>query len=594
MLKNLNLFWTQSLRRQLMLSIALVHAVIMTIFIVDLVNRQSSFLYKQSISNTLSLSQTLASNSVSWVLANDIIGIEEVVDSQKQFPDLLYAMILSPDGRVLGHSDRSKVGLYIKDTESCTLLDAQATPQYLVNNDALIDISSPILVNDRLIGWARVGISQEKIHNGLAVIVRDGLWYTIFAILVGLVIAFFMARGITADLQHLIVVANQIRRGNDDIRISLERKDELGQVGITLNNMLDTISNEKDMNRMIQQELIVAKDNAESANQTKSIFLANMSHELRTPLNAILGYTQIFKKDPSLSPQQLGGIQTIHNSGNHLLLLINDILDLSKVESGRMELVPVEFHFPEFLQNVVNIIDIKVAHKKIKFIYEADQDLPIMIKADDLRLRQVLLNLLSNAIKFTQYGQCTLRVNSEDIGTATALLSIVVEDTGVGISKDMQKKVFEPFQQTGNRLQYAEGSGLGLAISSNLVQLMGGKLHLMSPINDHPSQSEGPGSRVSFTITVPVLADAKVSSDNHVLAKPVNKETPLVIPPRDILEKLSQLLSSGDIDKVINQTQRLATLDAGKYHHFARHIEQMATEFQITQLETFINKHTEN
>ncbi len=247
--------WNRSIRRQLLLGIALVHAVLMTIFVYDLVSRQRTFLHEQSISNTLSLSQTLASNAVSWILANDVIGLEEVVNSQSQFPDLLYAMILSPDGRVLGHSDRSKVGLYIEDPISCSLIDATPSSQFLINDKTLVDISSPIFANEQLIGWARVAISQKKINEGLQVITRDGIYYTLFAIVVGSIFALIMARGLTSGIQHLVRVSGKIAKGHEEERITFTRYDEIGQLGHTLNKMLDTIISQKKQTEVAQQAL---------------------------------------------------------------------------------------------------------------------------------------------------------------------------------------------------------------------------------------------------------------------------------------------------------------------------------------------------
>ncbi len=249
--------WTRSIRRQLLLGIALVHAVLMTIFVFDLVGRQRNFLHEQSISNTLSLSQSLASNAVSWVLAHDVIGLEEVINSQAQFPDLLYAMVLSPDGKVLGHSERSKVGLYIADPVSCSLIDAYPVSHYLITDEELVDIASPILANERLVGWARVGISQGKINAGLQVITRDGVYYTIFAIVVGSIFALFMARGLTRGIAHLVRGAGRIGTGKeeDERIIALDRQDELGQLGNALNNMLDRIIMQKRATEEARQSL---------------------------------------------------------------------------------------------------------------------------------------------------------------------------------------------------------------------------------------------------------------------------------------------------------------------------------------------------
>ncbi len=261
-----------------------------------------------------------------------------------------------------------------------------------------------------------------------------------------------------------------------------------------------------------EQQLIMAKELAETANYAKSVFLANMSHELRTPLNAILGYTQIFADDTTLSPKQQSGIKTMHQSGKHLLMLINDILDLSKIESGKMELVMTTFRLPEFFQGIADIIKVRTTAKELDFFYEPAAYLPDIIEADDLRLRQVILNLLSNAVKFTEKGHCTLRVQSKAVNEDKARLTVTVEDSGPGIALEMQNKIFVPFQQTGERLKYSEGSGLGLSICRKLVGLMDGELQVISPINWQPEQGEGGGSRFSFSIKVSVLNNTAIPS----------------------------------------------------------------------------------
>ncbi|MCK5193403.1 MAG: response regulator, partial [Desulfobulbaceae bacterium] len=218
-------------------------------------------------------------------------------------------------------------------------------------------------------------------------------------------------------------------------------------------------------------------------------------------------YTQLFGGDTSLTLKQQSGIQTIHQAGEHLLMLINDILDLSKIEAGKMELVKSEFRLSEFFWGIVDIIRIRARAKELDFLYEPEASLPVVIEADELRLRQVLINLLSNAVKFTNSGHCLLRVQSRSTATNKTLLTVTIEDSGVGIAPEMREKIFEPFQQSGERLKYAEGYGLGLSISRKLLHLMGGELQLVSPINEQPEAGEGPGSRFSFAIEVVVSSD---------------------------------------------------------------------------------------
>ena len=258
-----------------------------------------------------------------------------------------------------------------------------------------------------------------------------------------------------------------------------------------------------------KEEAEAAKEAADTANAAKSQFLSSMSHELRTPLNGILGYAQIFQRDKSLNKQQQDGINVIHQCGTHLLELINDILDLSKIEARKMELYPHEIHVPTFLQGVIEMCRIKASQKDISFTYQGESELPEGIYADEKRLRQILINLLGNAIKFTDSGGVSLNVSPivdryESAQSPSAKIRFQVADTGVGMSERQIAKIFLPFEQVGETSRRSQGTGLGLAISQQIAQMMDSKLNVRSQL--------GMGTTFWFDLDLPVVSTGRVAA----------------------------------------------------------------------------------
>ena len=292
------------------------------------------------------------------------------------------------------------------------------------------------------------------------------------------------------------------------------------------------------------EELTVARDAAEAANRSKSTFLANMSHELRTPLNAVIGFSQLMEKDPALAELQRRHVEIINHSGNHLLTLINDVLELSKIESGKIEMRQEEVDPLVLLKQVVGMMRLRAEQAGLALHLEAG-DLPATVVLDPLMLRQILINLLSNAIKFTPAGKVSLTVRSADRGNGIVGLHFIVLDTGIGIRTEDRGRIFRPFEQAGAPHQQG-GTGLGLSISQQYVGMMGGELVVES--------APGKGSSFSFVLDVPagkggvanpprgrVVALEAAQQGRHVLVVDDIPESRLLV--RSLIEPLGFRIS---------------------------------------------------
>ncbi|MEM7118599.1 MAG: ATP-binding protein, partial [Chloroflexota bacterium] len=416
-----------------------------------------------------------------------------------------FAILIDQQQTYLAHGldpSKQQAALLSVDPElAANLQTNNAFFTYQASNDEIYRVVHLILEN----GWGLAFFQPEDTFLAPAQAhLNQTLGIVAIFTLIVLIAAVAVARLLSRPIVQLTQLAEEVASGNLDASVELNRQDELGILGNALNTMTEQLKN-------TIGSLEQAKKTAEVANQAKSTFLSNMSHELRTPLNGILGYTQILQRQTNFEPKPTKkAIKAIEQSGEHLLILINDILDLSKIEARTIELQPTPIQLDQFLDSIVNMMIIRAEEQKLDFVEKRAANLPQAIVADETRLRQVLINLLGNGIKFTPAGHLIFQVQAieaenQSLQNDCVKLRFDVQDSGIGIAQPDLAKVFQPFEQVGDPLFRTEGTGLGLSISQQLVEAMGGTIEAESQL--------GVGSHFWFTLVVPTVKNIQAESN---------------------------------------------------------------------------------
>jgi signal transduction histidine kinase len=379
-----------------------------------------------------------------------------------------------------------------------------ASHDSVVEHNGLLFASAPIRFAGETLGRLVMGTSLAPLHARIVEQRRLGLGVSLGVLSVGVLLSLYLAHSIAQPIVLLRRASEAVAAGSYDIQLRSTSRNEIGGLANAFSAMVEKIRTQLLTMERQARELEAARDTAVEATRAKTAFLAMMSHEIRTPMNGVLGMLDLLRSDDLTSEQQ-DFAQIAYQSGEALLAILNDILDTSKVEANKLDLEEMDFDLDQTLDDVIQLVGERATAKGLELICVVRHDVPLALRSDPGRLRQVLVNLAGNAVKFTHAGEVVIAVSLVSAGADEVELCFEVRDSGIGLSTDDQARLFQPFSQAdASTTRRYGGTGLGLAISRQLVSLMGGTISVRS--------APGLGSTFEFTARLPARSHRRTCS----------------------------------------------------------------------------------
>ena len=499
----------------LMTSVGGLLAAFFVVLVVEIETYRSEMIENRGV-----LAEVLAENVAAALYFEDTEATKTVLGSLSSDPLALGACVHGPDGECFAGWTSQP------EPMPCGGQVVGAA----VFGDSSLEVSRPVVVDGEPVGVLSVTSSTRELGSRLTQLALALGVVLIGVVAVVMLVSARIRRALSAPLLELVAAAREAGGANDySVRVEPRGGDEVGELARAFNRMLTQIEER-------ETDLLDAKDRAEQADRTKSGFLANMSHELRTPLNGVVGMVS-YLLETKLDGEQRSCMETVRASAESLLVIMNDILDLSKTEAGKITLRETDFDLREHVRETCALFTRQVKEKELRLVVDVVDDAPAWIHADSGLVRHALTNLVSNAIRFTHEGEIRVRVSVERDDGPRVLLRLSVEDTGIGIEEEALGELFKPFVQVdGSATREYGGTGLGLAITRGLVERMGGTIGAKSAFCE--------GSTFWFTVDV-ARAEAPVPGESAsdaggVSLNAVAPRTILIVEDTPLNQKIAQ------------------------------------------------------